>query len=106
MLLKKSSFLLSALLLILPGLVLSDDILNSGPGLISGEEGAFTLYDSGKNKTSKNGTAEHKQTIKNQQASYAEFKRYQQWLDAKKNNSADYQEFLLWKDFLRQKQAD
>ena len=77
------------------------DGLVEGPGLFSGEAGAFELLSRGDSKPV---GATHRANL-DADASISglnedEFLLFKKWMQAKQRNSAEYQEFQMWLKYL------
>ena len=91
------------------------DDIPSGPGLLSGEDGEFTLYDSKgglfgkKNKNESPETAEDSaqareyQEFQEWKKERKEFKEFQEWKKAMRD-SEEYREFLEWRKWKKYKE--
>ena len=69
----------------------SGDGLTDGPGLFSGDDGAFTLFT---DEASPFTDAEEYTNTKGD-----EFRLFKQWTKIKKEKSDEYKEFLLWLEY-------
>lgn len=79
--------------------VIADDDLDTGPGVFSGKKGSFTLFES-KNSTTTKEKSIVKTTIDSKDLSQKEeFELFKAWKKLKSENSASYQEFLLWVEY-------
>lgn len=67
------------------------DELSKGAGLFSGKSGEFSLVKYAQDKSQKN------QPLKLDAKD--EFQLFKQWKQAKNENSANYQEFMLWLEY-------
>lgn len=93
------------------------DGLIDGPGLFSGEAGAFELLKSGNKQSENSGSGSSKPStntnaaaakmtssgISPNEVNSDEFALFKTWLLAKQENSAEYQEFKIWLRFLEYK---
>ena len=89
--------------------------IQSGPGILSGEEGEFTVYDSeggllGKKKKKKasettgdTAEAEEFQEFQQWKKEAQEFREFQEWKKSSRN-SDEYREFLEWRKWKKYKE--
>ncbi len=87
----------------------------SGPGVLSGEDGEFTIYDSeggvfGKKKNKKdsetaedNAEAEEFQEFQQWKKEAKEFRKFQEWKKTSRD-SDEYREFLEWRKWKKYKE--
>ena len=89
--------------------------IQSGPGILSGEDGEFTVYDSeggllGKKKKKKasettgdTAEAEEFQEFQQWKKEAQEFREFQEWKKSSRN-SDEYREFLEWRKWKKYKE--
>lgn len=85
--------------------VLADNEMEKEPGLFTGKKGAFTLLKTDNLKPEEQANKEITEQKINVKATVADmskkedFTLFKNWKQHKDNNTAEYQEFLLWLEY-------